>query len=530
MPGILAQKPRARHPLYRGLLAITAGCAIATLLALAGSMAIQDQVARLIAELAGSCTTGARGPACDTLARLQRDLLERTWAMLLLQALCALLVLVGLATLTGQGYRVLVTRLGSALRKAAPAHTDLPSQGDEFERVATALARLGARHAGLEAEVAWQKRISEEQVRRRTLSLQTAQEIADLFARTEASEWSLLEAMGMVEQALDAVTVAILLEPASRQALESATQICTRQAPSFTALTSDPGGMLARLVPSPTAAGGPSLVVGMQCRGRAVGTLLVELQAGAQPDETQLRLAELFARIGAIAIAGLSDSAEERRGALLEERSAIAGELHDSLAQSLAFMKIQVARLQRSLDNGEPPAESARIASELRSGLSTAYGEVRELIAAFRTRMSDAGLIASIEEAIEAVESQSGIEVDLQHELGRCRLEINEQFHILQVVRESLSNVARHSGAAQARVSLRYGPSHQMEVAIEDDGKGMKTPSGTNSHYGLSIMQERATLLGGTVSLQARNGGGTRVELLFAPKRLPTEAATESAT
>lgn len=529
MPGILAQNPRARRPLYRGLLAITAGCAIATLLALAGSLAMQDQLATLLAELAGSCGQGGGGPACEALPGLQRDLLERAWAMLLLQALCALLVLVGLATLASQGYRVLVSRLESALRRAAPPDTATPSQGDEFERVATALATLGARHAGLEAEVAWQKRIGEEQVRRRTLSLQTAQEIADLFARTEASEWSLLEAMGMVEQALGAVTVAIALEPGSRQALESDAQIYTRQAPSFTAISSDPGGMLARLVPSPAAGGGPSLVVGMQCRGRAVGTLLVELQAGAQPDETQMRLAELFARIGAIAIAGLSDSAEERRGALLEERSAIAAELHDSLAQSLAFMKIQVARLQRSLDDGEPAAESARIAGELRTGLSTAYGEVRELIAAFRTRMSDAGLIASIEEAIEAVEAQSGIDVDLQHELGRCRLEINEQFHVLQVVRESLSNVARHSGATQARVSLRYGPSHQMEVAIEDDGKGMKTPSDTNSHYGLSIMQERAALLGGTLSLQARHGGGTRVELLFAPKRLPTEAAAEGA-
>ncbi|NBR97642.1 MAG: histidine kinase [Betaproteobacteria bacterium] len=505
MLGILPQKALGKQPLYTGLLSVIAGGAIATLLALAGSFAVQDQFSHLLAELTASCAAAPTSPPCSLIDRLDRELLERTSAMLLLQILCAVLILVGLSAIAFQGHRLLIRRLASALQPASRLAAQEPVDGDEFDRMA---------------------------VRRRTFTLHSVQEIIDIFSCSEASEWALLEAMGLVERTLSARSVAIVLEAASRQVLGSSETLCTRQTPRLSSIPLESmggGEMFARLLPQGSNDSGQALVVSMQCRARPVGTLLIELYPGAQADETHLRLAELFARIAAIAIAGLSDSVEERRGALLEERSAIAAELHDSLAQSLAFMKIQVARLQKSVGEHAPDGESARIAAELRTGISAAYGEVRELIAAFRTRISDAGLIASLEEAIHAVEARYGIAIQLEHELGRCRLDVNEQFHILQLVRESLSNVVRHSGARWARVSLSYGPGHQIEVVVEDDGRGMEAPLESTDHYGLSIMQERSALLGGQLTVGQRGGGGTRLQLLFSPKRLPAEASFETA-
>lgn len=93
-----------------------------------------------------------------------------------------------------------------------------------------------------------------------------------------------------------------------------------------------------------------------------------------------------------MAIAGVWRSHEDRRIALMEERGAIAAELHDSLAQALAFMKIQVAQLQRAMQSEETSPQVKGAADDLRKGLSNAYQTVRQLIAAFRVRMGPGGL------------------------------------------------------------------------------------------------------------------------------------------
>jgi two-component system nitrate/nitrite sensor histidine kinase NarX len=116
---------------------------------------------------------------------------------------------------------------------------------------------------------------------------------------------------------------------------------------------------------------------------------------------------------------------------------------------------------------------------------------------------------------------QTGIATTLVHDIGRCRLEVNEEFHILQVIRESLANVSRHSGAQLAAVDLRYGPGHEFIVTVDDDGTGFRESSTDTGHYGLSIMRERTASLGGTLEIVGRPTGGTRVRLAFPPKRLP---------
>lgn len=98
----------------------------------------------------------------------------------------------------------------------------------------------------------------------------------------------------------------------------------------------------------------------------------------------------------------------------------------------------------------------------------------------------------------------------------------------MQVIREALSNTVRHAAATQAWVSIRP-QGHRLEVTIDDDGRGLGEPDPQGHHYGLGIMQERARSLGGTLTVSARPGGGTRVQLLFAPQSLLASASVQEA-
>jgi two-component system nitrate/nitrite sensor histidine kinase NarX len=212
---------------------------------------------------------------------------------------------------------------------------------------------------------------------------------------------------------------------------------------------------------------------------------------------------------------------------LMEERGAIAAELHDSLAQALSYMKIQVARLQAGLDRDAPRDEVRRTSEELREGLAAAYREVRELIAAFRVRVGPGGLRAALQEAIDGVGERSGLEIAYDDRIGACRLEPNEELHVLQLVREALANAVRHAQAEHVWVAADYrADEHLFTVTVEDDGLGLDPATSEAGHYGLGIMRERARSLRGDCSVEPREGGGTRVRLSFAPLRFPADRPT----
>ena len=125
-----------------------------------------------------------------------------------------------------------------------------------------------------------------------------------------------------------------------------------------------------------------------------------------------------------------------------------------------------------------------------------------------------------------AAEGGTTTEFTLDNRLAGCPLNVNEEIHVLQVVREALSNVARHARATRAGIALRCEHGTAI-VTVDDDGIGY-TPAadGEPHHYGLIIMQERARSLGGDVRILHRNEGGTRVELRFTPAELRRPSAT----
>jgi two-component system nitrate/nitrite sensor histidine kinase NarX len=249
--------------------------------------------------------------------------------------------------------------------------------------------------------------------------------------------------------------------------------------------------------------------------GKQYGVLLVELSPERPLETWQKRLLETVASHIAIALNIARHHSQDRMLALLEERGVIARELHDSLAQSLSYLKIQVSRLDAALLE---PCERNRIAiitGELREGLNSAYRQLRELLTTFRLRIDEAGLNSALEKTVQEFNDRSQTGITLENRLGNCKLTPNAEIHVIQIVREALSNVLRHSHAHHAVVSAEYNIDGDVIIAVDDDGVGLPQGGERPHHYGLTIMKERALGLCGALCILPSEMGGTRVELSF---------------
>ena len=250
---------------------------------------------------------------------------------------------------------------------------------------------------------------------------------------------------------------------------------------------------------------------------RTHGVMQLIVPPGQEVEPWKMRLLEALSRHIGTAIGTARRTERERMLSLLEERSVIARELHDSLAQSLSYMKIQVSRLAGALTRDSSSAAANTILGELREGLNGAYRQLRELLTTFRLRIEGDNLPTVLENTVQEFVSRNPIKISLETHLTNCPLSANEEIHILQIVREALSNVVHHAQAQNAQVTLCAEADGRVSVSIEDDGVGIDHQATQTHHYGMAIMEERARGLGGRLEVMARPEGGTRIEVRFTP-------------
>lgn len=216
---------------------------------------------------------------------------------------------------------------------------------------------------------------------------------------------------------------------------------------------------------------------------------------------------------------------ESKRLHIMQERTMLAHELHDSLAQTLASLRFQVSMLEKTLQNSSESRAKAEV-SQLKTGLDEANTELRELLAHFRVHMDERGLIPATETLIERFRNESGINVYFQNQCPELKLPPIHEVQVLHIIQESLTNARKHSQAKNVRVLIRESGDHHCQVLIEDDGIGILDPNVTGlpgEHVGLSIMHERARRISGEVSIESDAGEGTRVELDFPITRISTK-------
>ncbi len=246
------------------------------------------------------------------------------------------------------------------------------------------------------------------------------------------------------------------------------------------------------------------------------GVLQLEMPPGRELAPWQSQLLDALSRHIGIAIGTARRTEQNRRLSLLEERAALARELHDSLAQSLAYMKIQVSRLKPFVERPGAGGEAGEVLAELREGLNSAYRQLRELLTTFRLRIEGEGLAAALQSTVAEFTSRGDIPITLEVHLAGCTLTPNEEIHALQIVREALSNVLHHAQARQADIRVLCNSDGSVSATVTDDGIGVRQPAGAH-HYGMTIMEERARNLGGTLSVESLPAFGTRVTLHFMP-------------
>ncbi|MDF4405771.1 histidine kinase, partial [Vibrio parahaemolyticus] len=137
---------------------------------------------------------------------------------------------------------------------------------------------------------------------------------------------------------------------------------------------------------------------------------------------------------------------------IMDERSAIARELHDSIAQSLSCLKMQISYLQ--LQPEPLPEKPQQLLTEMRSEINTAYSQLRELLTTFRLKLTEPGLLPSLESTISEFSERMGYTIKLHYDIPAKSISPHQSIHIIQIIREALSNILKHANASWAEVSL----------------------------------------------------------------------------
>jgi signal transduction histidine kinase len=197
-----------------------------------------------------------------------------------------------------------------------------------------------------------------------------------------------------------------------------------------------------------------------------------------------------------------------------EERGRISRDLHDGIGQLLTALKIQLELLAQEASSVAALAPRIAGAREL---ADTALEEVRQLSHVLRPQMLDElGLEATLRWLVRTFQKRTGVAVDLVFEAAEGRSDADVETLVYRIVQESLTNVARHSGARTAKVVLRRDP-ERLRVRIEDPGVGFSPDlllgsSDDDRGFGVRAMRDRVELVGGRFSVRSAPGEGTLVE------------------
>jgi len=201
---------------------------------------------------------------------------------------------------------------------------------------------------------------------------------------------------------------------------------------------------------------------------------------------------------------------------VLHERQMLANEVHDAVAQTLVFMKMRLPLLQDALQQ-QDTARALKYHDDLRQAVSDAHASLREILTHFRTRMDPKGLLHALRALQAGYLDRHGIELSIDAQAAAPELSVEQEVQVFHIVQEALANVAKHSKARQAHLTVERSAG-VLRFVVEDDGAGLFQPAAAGSatapaaaHFGLEIMRERAQRLGGTLHIESRPGGGTRV-------------------
>jgi signal transduction histidine kinase len=204
--------------------------------------------------------------------------------------------------------------------------------------------------------------------------------------------------------------------------------------------------------------------------------------------------------------------------ATLAERTRLAREIHDGLAQDLWYAKLKQGRLTQSASL-DPEARTT--AGEVLDAIDSALAEARQAVMAMRV---DPTAASSLEEVlrsyVEDFADRFGLRAEFQAEGTLQRLPPRTEAELLRIVQEALNNVRRHADATLVRVRTeRSGPISR--VSVTDNGRGFDPSTVPPESYGLRGMRERAELVGASLDIRSRERDGTMITVELMTEEAP---------
>lgn len=198
--------------------------------------------------------------------------------------------------------------------------------------------------------------------------------------------------------------------------------------------------------------------------------------------------------------------------ATVAERERLAREIHDGVAQTIGYVQLQIKKLSKIMQNIEND-DAKKIMSEISEAVEQSYSEVRESIHGLKDKeLFSKGFKAWLEAHAASYENQFQIAVEVEF-LDLTANDFSEiaKIQIGRIIQEALTNIRKHAQASRVKISVGRDEQNYLIVEISDNGVGFECNGSPEGHYGLSIMEERAHSIFGTVTIQSKPGAGTKV-------------------
>ena len=255
------------------------------------------------------------------------------------------------------------------------------------------------------------------------------------------------------------------------------------------------------------------LGVPITVQGRSVGNLYLTDKAGADEfSEDDQALVEIFAVHAGIAIENARLHEQVQRLAIVDERDRIGQDLHDGIIQSIYAVGLSLEDVPELIR--DDPEEVERRVERAIDSLHLTIRDIRNFIFGLRPELlSGTTLINGLVAVVEEFRHNSMIDVELH--VGDVDEEPDPEAtgHLLGVVNEALSNIARHSGASRATVFVNNAEPGGLDLVVEDNGHGFDPSTiGVLGHQGLLNMRSRMAAIGATVDVTS-DATATRVHV-----------------
>lgn len=391
--------------------------------------------------------------------------------------------------------------LGEGAERIGQRHFDIPVPEDgtpEFKQVGRCFNQMGGKlkalYDNLEGQVAEQTHNLEKQNRNLTLLYRTTRDLHQSYTPRQAAE----EFLNHILPAVGAQSGSICLENGSDTDISVHTAEHGKKPP------------LEKYHDE---------TFPIEYQNEKLGILSLSFSDGISLTGDDRTLLQTLIRQLGVSLAGAKQEEEKRLLAVLQERSLIAQGLHDSIAQALTFLNLQVQMLETAFAENKRE-EAAENIGFIKTGVQECYEDVRELLLNFRTKISNKEFPEAVADLFARFTQQTCTTIETAWKNGTHLPTQDEQLQMIFILQESLSNIRKHARATHVKFTLsEHGG--RFTMTIQDNGQGFDTEKigePTGSHVGLHIMQERAKRIRAVLEIRSQAQQGTTVSLTGAPK------------